>query len=87
MYDWLADSGSTNHIMCQCDFFSSYEPTPDVTVHGISGKTIQVEGHGTVSLVTQYETWKHILHLENVNYIPSNRWNIFALGQWNSQEC
>ena len=51
MYDWLANSGSTNHIMCRCNFFSSYEPTLDVTVHGIGGKIIQVEGHGTVSLV------------------------------------
>ena len=39
MYDWLADSGSTNHITCWRDFFSSYEPTSDVTVYGISGKT------------------------------------------------
>ena len=47
----------------------------------------QVERCGTVSLVAQYGTQKHIIHLENVNYIPSNRWNIFALGQWDSQEC
>jgi hypothetical protein len=81
MYDWLVDSRSTNHIACQCNFFSSYKPTLDVTVNGIDGKTIQVEECSIVSLVAQYGTQKHILHLENVNYIPLNRWNIFALGR------
>ena len=28
---------------------------------------------------------KHTLRLENVNHIPSNKYNIFALGRWDSQ--
>ena len=85
MYDWLADSGSTNHIACRRDLFSSYEQTPDATVHGVGGKIIQVAGRGTVSLTARYGSRKRILHLENVNYIPSNKYNIFALGRWDSQ--
>ena len=84
MYDWLADSGSTNHITNRRELFSSYEPTPEATVHGVGGKIIQVEGRGTVKLIAQYGTRKRTLYLEKVNYIPSNKYNILALGRWDS---
>jgi GAG-pre-integrase domain len=87
MYDWLADSRLTNHIACWRNLFSSYEQTPDTTVHGVGGKIIQVAGRETVSLTAQYGSQKRILHLENVNYILSNKYNIFALGKWDSQGC
>ena len=44
MYDWLADSGSTNHITNWQELYSSYEPTPGATVHRVSGKISQVAG-------------------------------------------
>ena len=85
MYDWLADSGSTNHITNRREFFSSYESTPGATVQGVGGKIIQIEGRGTIKLTAKYGMRKRILHLENVSYIPSNKYNIFALGRWDSQ--
>ena len=85
MYDWLADSESTNHITNWHEFFSSYEPTPGATIQGVEGKIIQIEGHGTIKLTAKYGTCEWILHLENVSYIPSNKYNIFALGRWDSQ--
>jgi hypothetical protein len=85
MYNWLVDIGSTNHILNWHENFSSYEPTPEATIHGVSGKITQVMGCGTVILTAQYGTQKHTLHLENVNYIPSNKYNIFALGRWDNQ--
>jgi hypothetical protein len=85
MYDWLADTRSTNHISNRHKNFSSYEPTPEATVHGVSGKIIQVVGCGTVILTAQYGTQKRTLCLENVNYIPSNKYNIFALSRWDNQ--
>ena len=85
MYDWLADSGSTNHITNQWELYSSYEPMPEATVHGVGGKISQVTGQGTILLMAQYGMRKHTLRLENVNYIPSNKYNIFILGRWDSQ--
>jgi hypothetical protein len=85
MYDWLADTGSTNHISNWRKLFSSYEPTLEATVHGVGGKITQVAGRGTINLIATYGTRKHTLCLENVNHIPSNKYNIFALGRWDSQ--
>ena len=85
MYEWLAGSGSTNHISNRRELFSSYELTPEATVHGVGGKITQVVGRGTVNLTAQIGTRKRTLRLEKVNYIPSNKYNIFALGRWDSQ--
>jgi hypothetical protein len=85
LYDWLADTGSTNHITYRCELFSTYEPTLGVTVHGVGGKITQVAGRGTIILTTQYGMRKHTLRLEKVNHIPNNKYNIFALGRWDSQ--
>jgi len=81
----LVDSRSTNHITNRRELYSSYEPMPGATVHGVSGKISQVARQGTILLAAQYETCKHTLQLENVNYIPLNKYNIFALGRWDSQ--
>jgi hypothetical protein len=70
MYDWLADSGSTNHIANRRDMFISFEPTPGATVHGVGGKTTSVEGHGTVPLVACYGNQERVLNLKDVKYIP-----------------
>ena len=85
MYVWLADSALTNYIACQHELFSLYEQTPDTTIHRIGGKIIQVEGHRTVSLKAQCRVHTCILHLQNIKYIPLNKYNIFALGRWDSQ--
>jgi hypothetical protein len=81
IYDWLADSGSTNHISNWCEIFSSYKPTPEATVYGVGDKITYVIGCGTVLLTTQYGTQKHTLCLENGDYIPTNKYNIFTLGR------
>ena len=85
MYVWLADSALTNHIVCWYKLFSLYEQTLDATIHGVGGKIIQVEGHRTVSLKAQCGVYICILHLQNVKYIPLNKYNIFTLGRWDSQ--
>jgi len=85
MYDWLADSRSTNHITNRWELYSSYEPMLGATVHEVGGKISQVAGWGTILLTAQYGTCKRTLRLENINYIPSNKYNIFALGRWDSQ--
>jgi hypothetical protein len=48
MYDWLANMGSTNHIMNWPDLFSSYEPITNATVHEVGSKTTSVVGRSCV---------------------------------------
>jgi hypothetical protein len=85
MYDWLADSGSTNHITNRRELFTTYEATPDATVYGVGGKNINVVGRGTIHLTAQYGTRTRTLRLDGVNFIPSNKYNILALGRWDTQ--
>ena len=85
MYDWLADSRATYHISNRCEHFSSYEQTPGAIVYSIGGNITKVEGQGTVYLITQYGVQRRILHLDHVNHIPNNKYNIFALGRWATQ--
>jgi hypothetical protein len=37
-----------------------------------------------IILIAQHRTQKCVLNLRNVNYIPINKYNIFALGRWDS---
>ena len=85
MYDWLADSRATYHISNQHEYFSSYEQMPGAIVYGIGNNTTKVEGWGTVYLITQYCEQRCILHLDHVNHIPNNKYNIFTLGRWATQ--
>jgi len=85
MYDWLVDSGSTNHITNWWELYSSYEPTPEATIHRVGSKISQVTRQETILITAQYGMCKCILQLENINYIPSNKYNIFTLGRWVSQ--
>ena len=82
MYDWLADSISTYNITNCCELYTSFEPIPNVTVLGIRDKIINIKGKGTIKIIAQYEMQKCILHLENVSYISTNKYNIFTLGRW-----
>jgi len=64
MNEWLADTGSTHHISNWREIFSSYEPMPEVIIHGVGGKITQVAGQGTVFLSAQHGMRKHTLHLK-----------------------
>jgi len=44
MYDWLVDSGSTNHITNWWELYSTYEPMLGATIHRVSSKISQVAG-------------------------------------------
>jgi len=87
MYDWLADSRSTHHISNCHELFTFFEPIPNATPLGIKGKIISIKNKGTIKMITQYGTWEHILCLENVSYIPMNKYNIFTLDRWDCLEC
>ena len=85
VYDWLADLSSTHHITNRREFFQSYEPMPEATIHGVGGAISKVKGRGTITLNARHGKHMQTLILENVNHIPSNKYNIFALRRWDNK--
>ena len=81
MYKWLADTGSTNHIAKECELFSTYEIMHNAFILGVGSKHTKIEGQGTILLIAQHGEHTQSLHLECVNHIPSNKYNIFSLGR------
>ena len=81
-YDWVADSATTSHICNAREAFSEYTPATDVTVAGVGNAKMTIAGRGTVKVTSRCEGREHILRLENVLHIPSNRNNLLALGRW-----
>ena len=82
MYEWLADTGSTNHISNTCDIFSTYISANDAKVIGVGGMETKILGRGTINLTARYGDYVTSLTLEKVNYISTNKYNIISLGHW-----
>ena len=82
-YDWLANSGSTLHITNQKKYYQTYIPTSHI-IKGVRGKQTHAEGHGTVILCAQHKDNITNLKLQNVLYVPTNKYNLFALGKWDT---
>ena len=80
MYEWLADTGSTNHITKEHDLFSTYETTCDAFVLGVGGNRTKIEGCKTIILAARYGTHIRSLHLKRINHIPSNKYYNWLLG-------
>ena len=62
--------------------FITFKPTLEATILRVGGKISSIEGQGTVPLTACNGVCKCTIKLEQVNYIPSNKYNIFALGLW-----
>ena len=69
-YDWLADTATTSHVMHQREAFIDYTPMGNSSVTGVGGKEALISGRGTVELISTCNGTDHILHLENVLYVP-----------------
>ncbi len=83
-YEWLADSATTTHVVNRREIFTNYEPLRGVTVTGVGGTKVVVEGRGTVDLVSKCEGRTHALRLQHVLHIPTNKNNLISLGKWDS---
>ena len=52
--------------------------------HGISNKLAHVVGKGTIELISYFNKWKFIIHLEDVLYIPTTENNLISLRRWDN---
>jgi len=49
-YDWMADSGTTSHIIHRCDIFINYHPIPKRPISGVRGLMTHAIGCGDLNL-------------------------------------
>ena len=82
LYDWLADSGTTSHIMHRCDAFSTYEKLPKLAIAGVGDIRTHTIGKGTIYLRSECNGLAHILELKNALHVPNNRNNLLLLARW-----
>jgi len=84
MYDWLVDSGSTNHIVNDRQLFTTFQPMRNTIVYGIGSKTSKVLERGTVPLIARNGEFTNQITLKDANYIPENRYCILSLRCWDA---
>ena len=87
LYYWLADLGTTSHIIHWQDAFSTYEPIKHIPISGIGGIRTYAIGKGTIVLHSEVNGYVHTLHLNDVLYdhVPNNKNNLFSIGCWEEQ--
>jgi hypothetical protein len=80
-FDWLADTTTTSHVVCQREAFTSYTPVKGDTITRVGGKTAGIAGQGTVKVISMCNGQKYILELKEVLHVPNNRNNLVSLRQ------
>jgi Reverse transcriptase (RNA-dependent DNA polymerase)/gag-polypeptide of LTR copia-type/Integrase core domain/GAG-pre-integrase domain/Domain of unknown function (DUF4219)/Zinc knuckle len=77
---WFLDSGCSNHMTGYKDQFITLDNSFKSSVKLGDSKTIQVEGRGTVSVMTA----GGVRYLQNVYFIPRLSQNLLSIGQLTS---
>src|SRR5947209_13787526 len=75
---WIIDSGSTKHIICVKEFFTSLQPSDTIISWGTANKT-RASGHGDVEIIFSDTGVKATL--QNCLYMPEIGINLLSLGQ------
>jgi hypothetical protein len=75
---WLADSGTTSHVVPDRSLFESYTPTPGTRMQGAAGDT-EISGRGTVHAIIRNGTNSHRLTLRDVAHVPSCPANLLSI--------
>jgi hypothetical protein len=81
LYDWLADSATTSHIMHHREAFASYTPLGSSSITEVGGKEVSIAGWGTLELVLTCKGQKYIFLLQNVLHVPGT---LISLGCWDA---
>src|SRR6266581_5738828 len=86
-YDWMADSGTTSHIIHRRDVFINYHPIPERPISGVGGLTTHAIGCGDLNLRSHCSKNTFILWMHNVLYMPRTKTNLLSLGRWEHDRC
>ena len=78
---WYCDSGATNHITANKQYFMSYTKfaLPEQILLGKRGTSMLAHGHGTVKIQMYVDNaWKNA-ELQNVYYVPEASVHLFSV--------
>jgi len=81
-YDCFAVLAATSHITNRRDAFVSYQPAHDTLIEGVGSSIARAEGRGTIELASECGGKEYVFRLQDVLYVPNNKYNIFSLGWW-----
>lgn len=79
--EWVADSGATNHMANNLDWFVEYQqyPMPKWCVVG-NGAEVEILGVGKVELLSKVDNRVIWVELQKVLYIPQLTTNLLSIG-------
>jgi hypothetical protein len=75
---WLADSGTTSHVVPDRSLFESYTPTPGARMQGTAGDA-EISGCGIVRAIIRNGAASHTLTLCDVAHVPSCPANLLSI--------
>jgi hypothetical protein len=75
---WLADSGTSSHVVPNRALFESYTPTPGARIQGAAGDA-EIAGRGTIRAVIRHGSASHTLTLRDVAHVPSCPANLLSI--------
>ncbi|GAX74918.1 hypothetical protein CEUSTIGMA_g2364.t1 [Chlamydomonas eustigma] len=75
--NWIVDTGSTNCNTLHRELLHDYQPLNE-TVRVVGGRTLQVEGMGTLHLVILTAQGPHTLVVREVRHVPGSVYNLLS---------
>ncbi|GAX77214.1 hypothetical protein CEUSTIGMA_g4660.t1 [Chlamydomonas eustigma] len=75
--NWIVDTGSTNCNTLHRELLHDYQPLNE-TVRVVGGRTLQVEGMGTLHLVIFTTQGPHTLVVKEVRHVPGSVYNLLS---------
>ena len=73
-YDWILDSGATDHMVLSIHFFTTITSSIQISVRLPNGDMVKVTHVGTIKVSAT-------LTLEHVLYIPSFSFNLISISK------
>jgi len=80
-YSWVADSGTTSHIVNDKNAFIKYTALSNQRITGIGNTAIEAQGRGTIDIITNVNNKKYNVTLEDVLYVPKAVNNLFSISR------
>jgi hypothetical protein len=80
-YSWVADSGTTSHIVNDHNAFIKYTLLQNKHIIGVGNIGIDIFGCGTIEIIMPVNNIENTVTLENVLYAPSAVNNLFSLSR------
>ena len=79
---WFADSGASEHMTDQLDWFSNFQPFPEGihTVQIADDTKLWIRGKGDIKIRCLVDGHSYKGVLRNVLYVPKLKWNLFSVG-------